>query len=39
MVVTLGKELGIPVAFVCFGEKYLDIDVFDSEKYMKELLG
>ncbi|MDD7417579.1 MAG: signal recognition particle-docking protein FtsY [Treponemataceae bacterium] len=39
MVVTLGKELGIPVAFVCFGEKYPDIDVFDSEKYMKELLG
>ena len=33
------KELGIPVAFVCFGEKYPDIDLFDSEKYMNELLG
>lgn len=39
MVVTLGKELKIPVAFVCFGEKYPDIDVFDKEKYMAELLG
>ncbi len=37
--VTIGKELGIPVAFICTGEKYEDIALFDSEKYVDEFLG
>ena len=37
--VTIGKELGLPVAFVCTGEKYPDIQVFDAEKYINEFLG
>lgn len=37
--VTIGKELNIPVAFVCTGEKYDDISVFDPEKYVDEFLG
>ncbi|MCQ2613520.1 MAG: signal recognition particle-docking protein FtsY [Treponemataceae bacterium] len=36
--VSLGKELGIPVAFVCTGEKYQDIAPFSPEKYVDELL-
>ncbi len=37
--VTIGKELGIPVLFVCFGEKYDDIKPFDCEEYINEFLG
>ena len=37
--ITIGRELGIPVAFVCTGEKYPDIAVFDREKYINEFLG
>lgn len=37
--VSIGKELGIPVAFVCTGEHYEDIQAFDPETYMKEFLG
>lgn len=37
--VTIGKELNIPVAFVCTGEKYDDIEVFNAEKYVNEFLG
>lgn len=36
--VTLGRELGIPVAFVCTGEKYEDIQTFSPEKYIDEFL-
>ncbi len=36
---TIGKNLGIPVAFVCTGEKYPDIQAFDSRKYVGEFLG
>lgn len=39
MALTIGKELGIPVCFVCTGEKYENIAVFDSEKYIEEFLG
>ena len=38
MIVTLGKELNLPVAFVCFGEKYPDIEQFNSEKFLSDLL-
>ena len=39
MAFTIGKELGIPVCFVCTGEKYDNIAPFDSEKYVEEFLG
>ena len=37
--VSIGKELGLPVAYVCTGEKYDDIQPFDAEKYIDEFLG
>lgn len=37
--VSIGKELGIPVAFVCNGEKYENIARFSAEKYVDEFLG
>lgn len=36
---TIGRELGIPVAFVCTGEGYGDIMPFNPESYTKEFLG
>lgn len=39
MIFTIGKELDIPVLFVCTGEKYEDIQTFDSQKYTKDFLG
>lgn len=36
---SIGKELHIPVAFVCTGEKYENIQVFDAESYTSEFLG
>lgn len=35
----IGKELGIPVAFVCNGEKYEDIARFSATKYIDDFLG
>ena len=37
--VTIGKELGLPVAFICTGEKYPDIAKFNAENYINEILG
>lgn len=37
--ISIGRELNIPVAFVCTGEKYPDIESFDPEKYIDEFLG
>lgn len=37
--VSIGKELGIPVAFICTGEKYENIEKFSAEKYINEFLG
>lgn len=37
--VTIGRELGIPVAYVCTGEKYEDIAVFNAEEYIDDFLG
>lgn len=39
MALALGKEMNIPVAFVCTGEGYDDIAVFDAQKYLDEFLG
>ncbi|MCR4743261.1 MAG: signal recognition particle-docking protein FtsY [Treponema sp.] len=36
--ISIGKELNLPVAFVCTGEKYPDISVFDEETYIREFL-
>lgn len=38
-VFTIGKELKLPVLFVCTGEKYENIGPFDPEKYIDEFLG
>lgn len=35
---SIGKDLGIPVAFLCTGEKYQDIEPFDAEKYVRSML-
>lgn len=37
--VSIGRELKIPVAFVCFGEKYPDIKPFNAEDYINDFLG
>lgn len=37
--ITIGKEMNVPVAFVCSGEAYGDIAKFDAEKYLNEFLG
>lgn len=39
MLVAIGKELNIPVCYVCTGEHYEDIQEFDSGKYMNAFLG
>ncbi|MDR3284724.1 MAG: signal recognition particle-docking protein FtsY [Treponema sp.] len=36
---SIGRELGIPVAWVCFGEQYGDIRAFDPWQYTGEFLG
>ena len=37
--VTIGRELGIPVAFICTGEHYENIAKFDAESYINDFLG
>lgn len=37
--VAVGKELSLPVAFVCTGEQYGDIAVFNADAYVKDFLG
>lgn len=36
---TIGKELGLPVSFICTGEKYDNIQEFDPEAYINDFLG
>ncbi len=36
--VSIGRELGLPVAFVCTGEGYDDIQSFDAKSYIKDFL-
>ncbi|HAZ96086.1 signal recognition particle-docking protein FtsY [uncultured Treponema sp.] len=37
--VSIGKDLNIPVLFVCTGEKYENMESFDPKKYMDEFVG
>ena len=37
--ITIGRELGIPVAYICTGEKYDDIAVFKPEEYIDDFIG
>lgn len=37
--ISIGKELGLPVWFVCDGEKYENIRSFNAEEYVNEFLG
>src|SRR5574344_1128449 len=37
--ISIGKELSIPVMFICTGEKYDDIAPFNPDKYVDECLG
>ncbi len=37
--VSIGRELSLPVAFVCTGESYKDIAPFNAENYINEFLG
>ncbi len=36
---SIGKELNIPVAFVCTGEKYENIKIFDASSYLDDFIG
>ncbi|MBQ2601319.1 MAG: signal recognition particle-docking protein FtsY [Treponema sp.] len=38
-IISIGRELGLPVAFVCTGEKYPDISRLDAESYLSDFLG
>jgi len=35
--VSIGRELGLPVALVCTGEHYEDIAAFDAKKYVDDI--
>lgn len=37
--VSIGRELGLPVAYVCTGEGYKDIGSFDAASYINDFLG
>lgn len=37
--VSIGKDLNIPVLFVCTGEKYENIESFNPKKYVDEFVG
>lgn len=37
--IAVAKELGIPTAFLCDGERYKDIRIFDTDSYLDEFLG
>lgn len=39
MIFSIGKELGIPVWFVCTGEKYEDISPFNLQDYIEDFVG
>jgi len=39
VVFSLASELRLPVAYVCTGEKYGDIEIFDPNKFAKEFAG
>jgi fused signal recognition particle receptor len=39
VVFSLASELHLPVVYLCTGEKYGDIEIFDPQKYAKEFTG
>ena len=39
VVFSLASELQLPIVYVCTGEKYDDIEVFDAQKFSKEFTG
>ena len=39
VVFSLASELKLPVVYVCTGEKYTDIELFNNEKFAKEFAG
>jgi len=39
VVFSLASDLKLPVVYVCTGEKYTDIEIFDPEKFVKEFTG
>jgi fused signal recognition particle receptor len=39
VVFSLAEDLGLPVIFLCTGEKYCDIVPFDPYRYAKEFTG
>ena len=39
VVFSLASELKLPVAYICTGEKYADIEIFDPEKFAREFTG
>jgi len=39
VVFSLASELHLPVVYICTGEKYSDIEIFDPHKFAKEFAG
>jgi len=39
VIFSLASELQLPVIYICTGEKYTDIEYFNSEKFIKEFTG
>lgn len=39
MLASIGRQLGLPAYFVCSGETYDDMQVFDPQRYLHDLLG
>ena len=37
--VSIGRELGLPISYICNGEKYDDIAIFNPESYINDFLG
>jgi fused signal recognition particle receptor len=37
--IAIAKEFGIPASFICDGERYEDIHIFDVDTYLDEFLG
>ena len=37
--VSIGRELNLPIAYICTGEKYEDISNFDAKQYIEDFLG
>ena len=37
--VSIGRELNLPIAYICTGEKYDDISTFNPKEYIEDFLG